>query len=107
MALYDPEPVPTDALRYTQRLATLRILCLVEAASLLTLLLVAVPLKYIAGYTLAVSLVGPFHGLAFLALGWMALQLVGVGDISWRVALKLMLAACMPFGGLYSWWRLR
>lgn len=89
------------------RLAMLRTFCLGEAATLLALLLVAVPLKYLAGHPLAVSVMGPVHGFAFLAFGWMAVRAVGAGLISARAAGGLMLAACLPFGGLYSWRALR
>lgn len=96
-----------SALRPTPRLAPLRFFCLVEAATLLVLVLVAVPLKYLAGYPLAVSLMGPIHGFAFIAFGWVVVQAAVGGDISWRQGSKLMLAASLPLGGIYSWWALR
>lgn len=80
---------------------------LIEAATLIALLFIAVPLKHIADYPLAVSIVGPIHGLVFLIFGWLVAQSVGAGTIRLRTAGKLMLAASLPFGGLYSWWSLR
>lgn len=88
-------------------LTRLRALSLVEATTLLTLLLVAMPLKHLLGYPMAVSVVGPLHGLAFLAFAWITVQAASAGDISVGTACKLVLSACLPFGGIYSWWTLR
>ena len=49
---------------------SLRQLALVEGLTLLVLILVAVPLKYAAHWPLGVRIVGPLHGLAFLAYSW-------------------------------------
>ncbi len=89
------------------RLARLRILCLIEASTLLALLLVAVPLKHLAGYPLAVAVMGPLHGFVFLTFGWFVIRAVGERVISGMTGGKLMLAACLPFGGIYSWRALR
>lgn len=56
---------------------------------------------------MAVSVMGPIHGFAFLALGWTVVRTAASGGISKQAAGKLMLAACLPFGGLYSRWVLR
>ncbi|WP_284411798.1 DUF3817 domain-containing protein [Acidovorax sp. SUPP2539] len=87
--------------------AALRTWCVLEATTLLALLLVAVPLKHLGGFPMAVSVMGPIHGFAFLALGWAAVRAVASGGLSKQAAGKLMLAACLPFGGLYSRWVLR
>ena len=89
------------------RLTVLRIFCLVEATVLLTLLLIAVPLKYFAGYPIAVEVLGPIDGFVFLAFGWIVVQALTAGDLSVWMGAKLILAACLPFGGYYSWWSLR
>lgn len=89
------------------RFTPLRVLCLVEAATLLTLLLIAVPLKHLAGYPIAVEVMGPIHGFVFLVFGWQVVQAMTAGDISGRTGAKLILAAFVPFGGLYSWRALR
>ena len=54
---------PTDALR---KLQFLRWMSWLEGGTLLLLLLVAVPLKRLAGIPEVVSWVGPVHGGAFL-----------------------------------------
>ncbi|WP_175168775.1 DUF3817 domain-containing protein [Achromobacter kerstersii] len=98
-----------DAQRATSRsrITQLRLFCLAETATLLALLFVAVPLKHLAGYPFGVSVLGPIHGFVFLAFGWSVAQSIGEGTIHWRTGGKLMLAACLPFGGIYSWWSLR
>lgn len=44
----------------------LRIIAIIEGTTLILLLLVAMPLKYRFDLPIAVSLVGPVHGIAFL-----------------------------------------
>lgn len=53
-------------------LRALRGASLAEGATLLVLLLVAVPLKRMADLPLAVSIAGPLHGAAFLVYGALA-----------------------------------
>jgi len=93
--------------KQTKRNAHLQALCLLEALTLLALVLIAVPLKYIGGYKLGVALVGPMHGLAFLAFCWAAGQALALRDISASTGWRILLAAFIPFGGIFSWARLR
>jgi integral membrane protein len=75
---------------------------LIEGASLITLILIAVPLKYLAGLPVAVKIVGPIHGALFLwTMGVLALAILR----SHLPALKgagVFVAALIPFGGLWS-----
>lgn len=89
------------------RIAGLRRLCLSEAATLLALLLIAVPLKHRWHQPLGVTVMGPVHGFVFLAFMWRVAQAIGHGDLDLRAGVKLGLAACVPFGGLFSWRALR
>lgn len=41
-----------------------------EGTTLLLLVLVAVPIKYLAGFPIATRIVGPVHGIAFLFYIW-------------------------------------
>lgn len=108
MTLQDPESsVSGSAFTPKTRISILRVFCLVEATTLLALLLIAVPLKHLAGYPLAVEVMGPIHGFVFLVFGWMVVQAVAAGSISGRTGAKLLLAAFVPFGGIYSWRALR
>ena len=67
-----------------------------KALTSLALFGVAMPLKYWAGVPQAVSMVGPFHGVAFVARSW------GGGLVNWLGALRLFIGALIPFGGLVN-----
>ena len=76
----------------------LRILLHLEGVSLLALLFVAMPLKYVAGYPVAVRIVGSLHGILFLSF------VAGVVELGleqrWsrgRIA-RAILASIVPFG---------
>jgi integral membrane protein len=77
---------------------TLRILALVEGVSFLLLLGIAMPLKYLANWPTAVTVVGWGHGVLFAAL---CLVLLAV-TIEHRWPLQrsgmVFLAALLPFG---------
>lgn len=90
-----------------ERVSRLRRMCLVEAVTLLALLFVAVPLKHLAGQPSAVSVMGPVHGFAFLALCWTVNHAVASRDIPARTGWRLVFAACVPFGGFHGWRTLR
>jgi integral membrane protein len=82
----------------TKTFNTFRKLALAEGVSFLILLLIAMPLKYAAGYPMAVTVAGGLHGVLFICfiiwafwvkdeykknLGWLA---------------KAFLASIIPFG---------
>lgn len=76
----------------------LRVASLAEGATLLLLLLVAVPLKRLADFPLAVSVMGPIHGLVFLIYGGMVLRALFSQWVTSAQAALLMAAAFVPFG---------
>lgn len=80
----------------------LRTLALAEAATLLALVFVAVPLKHIASIPEATRTMGPIHGLAFLAFSWAMIRAWSEGLIGARDAARLFLGACLPFGGIVN-----
>ena len=75
-----------------------RIAALLEGWSYLTLLFIAMPLKYAAGLPLAVRIVGSVHGFLFLTF-MLALYRVTV-ERRWplRRALRGFLYSLIPFG---------
>ena len=81
------------------QLRRLEVAAAVEASTLVLLLCVAVPLKHLAGWPLGVRLLGPVHGLAFLAFVWTAVQTVAGGGWSRGETARLLLLAFVPFGG--------
>lgn len=79
-------------------LRVLRIVGLLEGLSFMLLLFVAMPLKYIWGQPSAVRVVGMGHGVLFVALVLLVLQ-VGVGrGWSWKRCFFGIAAAFVPFG---------
>ena len=83
-------------------LRALSLLALVEGASLVALVGIAMPLKYFAGIPEAVRIVGLAHGLLFL---WATTTLVYVlsrGHLSPFKGAGVFAASLIPFAGLWS-----
>ena len=79
-------------------LRRLIVMGLVEGTSTLVLFLVAMPLKYLAGLPLAVTIVGSIHGALFVAYVLMLLVAIArvplpVGLVAWG-----LVGAVVPFG---------
>ena len=79
-------------------LGRLRVVGIAEGVSFLALLGVAMPLKYLAGKPLAVTIVGSIHGALFVLYA-LALLIAWI-DRGWPVtkAAALFIAAVLPFG---------
>ncbi|OYW38720.1 MAG: hypothetical protein B7Z35_06365 [Hydrogenophilales bacterium 12-61-10] len=83
-------------------LRSLSLLALVEGASLVTLLGIAMPLKYFAGMPVAVSVVGMAHGLLFLWATATLLFVLSRGYLSPLKGAGVFFASLIPFAGLWS-----
>ncbi|WP_456315334.1 DUF3817 domain-containing protein [Pseudomonas shirazensis] len=73
-----------------------------EGTSLLTLLFVAVPLKYVFGEPFLTKIMGTIHGALFLLFVFNTLS-VGV-EQNWKfkeTTWKVLLACIIPFGTFY------
>ena len=81
-------------------LPTLRVVGRIEAASFLLLLLVAMPLKYLADEPGAVRVVGAAHGALFVAfvahVAWFHLR----RRIDRRAAVRCLVGSVLPLGPL-------
>ncbi|HWA35365.1 MAG TPA: DUF3817 domain-containing protein [Cyclobacteriaceae bacterium] len=79
----------------------LRITGITEGISFLVLLLIAMPLKYYAGFPLAVKLVGWAHGVLFIA--YIAAVLMAIKAMKWNFwDLCLAIgASLLPFGTFF------
>lgn len=82
------------------KLQSLRVTSWAEGATLLLLLFIAVPLKRLAGWPEAVSIMGPVHGAAFLLYVAMVMQVLWHQQVTRRQAVLLVLAALVPLGFL-------
>src|SRR5690606_31125102 len=74
-------------------LRRLRLLALVEGSSLLVLVGVAVPLKHLFDLPVAVKVLGPLHGIAFLAYVVALIDALGTRGLTGRRAGVALLAA--------------
>jgi integral membrane protein len=83
-------------------LGRLRLIGFCEGASFLLLLGVAMPLKYLAGRPEAVRIAGMAHGVLFLL--YVATAIQATGEYGWprKTAIKLVVAALLPFGPFYA-----
>ena len=79
-------------------LRQLRLVAFLEGSSFVLLLFVAMPLKYLAGYPLAVRIAGSIHGALFL-LFLVALYRAAEGR-AWpfRRSVTAFVASLLPFG---------
>ncbi len=86
----------------TTSVGRLRILAFLEGISLLVLVFIAVPIKYIYHDPAFTKLMGPIHGALFLLFLFNALS-VGV-EYNWKfktTTWKVILACFIPFGTFY------
>ncbi|MCJ7936129.1 MAG: DUF3817 domain-containing protein [Chryseobacterium sp.] len=84
------------------KIGRLRILAILEGISLLSLVGIAVPMKYWMGNPLFVRLLGPVHGTLFLLFLFNTLS-IGV-EQNWKfkeVTWKVIMACFIPFGTFY------
>jgi len=85
-----------------RQLRWMRAVSLLEGSTLLALVLVAVPLKHLAGVPMATRIMGPIHGLAFLLYVWMLARTVCAGGWPRSEMIRLVAAAFIPFGAFIN-----
>ncbi|BBP44005.1 DUF3817 domain-containing protein [Thiosulfativibrio zosterae] len=79
-------------------LSFVRFMALLEGTSLLVLLLIAMPLKYHFDMPEAVKLIGPIHGVLFLAFNAVLFGYAAKGHLSGVKAVLGFFASLIPFG---------
>lgn len=87
---------------FKTKIGRLRIIAILEGISLLTLLFIAIPMKYGFDNPAFVRLMGPVHGSLFLLFLFNTLS-VGV-EQNWKfkeITWKVLLACIIPFGTFY------
>ncbi|KPC71055.1 membrane protein [Thermoactinomyces vulgaris] len=81
-----------------QPLGRLRVIGFLEGMSYLILLFIAMPMKYLADYAMAVTITGGLHGLLFVlfiaAVGHVAI----VNRWSLKQIIGALIASVIPFG---------
>ena len=87
---------------FKTNIGRLRIISCLEGTSLLALILIAVPLKYMAGYTKGSEILGPIHGALFLLFVFNTLSVaVAQKWVFKQTTWKVLLACMIPFGTFY------
>lgn len=87
---------------FTTSLGRYRLVGLLEGLSLLVLLFIAVPIKYIKGDPSWVKNIGPVHGAFFLLFVLMSFQMASEQNWTFRkTTLKVILSSFLPFGTFY------
>jgi len=84
------------------KVGKLRLIGLMEGLSLLVLMGIAVPIKYIYGDPALVKTIGPIHGLLFLF--FVINTLMVAIEYRWKfneTTWKVLLACLIPFGTFY------
>ena len=84
------------------KIGRLRVLALLEGLSLIVLIGIAVPLKYLLQDPSLVKTMGPIHGILFLLF---IINTISVGvEYRWKfqeTTWKVLLACVIPFGTFY------
>ena len=70
----------------------------IEGVSFLLLLGIAMPLKYLAGWPLAVRVIGSAHGAMFIAFLWALWGAWRRAGLPIRLGALVFVASLMPFG---------
>jgi len=88
-------------------LRNFRYVALTEATTFLALLVASV-VKNTGGSEVGVQILGPIHGLLFIAYVVIALQLREPEGWTTRQTVWILVGAVLPFGGyVVDWWLLR
>ena len=83
---------------YKSVLGRFRIVANCEGVSFLVLLLIAMPLKYFAGFPQTVLIVGWIHGLLFITYMLTGLQVKTTHNWSLKKTFIAVIASVIPFG---------
>lgn len=87
---------------FTTSVGRLRLIAFLEGISLLLLVFVAVPLKYMAHDPSWVKAIGPVHGILFVLFVFSTLKISLEQRWPFRtVTWKVLLACFIPFGTFY------
>lgn len=83
-------------------LGRLRLIAFLEGTSLLLILFVTMPLKYIFDYPQANMVIGMFHGILFLLYGLAIIRAKIEFDWTWKTFLIAGVCSIIPFGTFWA-----
>src|ERR1044072_9289281 len=84
------------------KLARLRALSLIEGCSLMVLVFIAVPLKYLLVMPMMVKIFGPIHGGLFLLFVFMTIAAAVENGWKFKTTAALLISSIVPFGCFYA-----
>jgi integral membrane protein len=79
-------------------LSRLRFIGLLEGCTLLILVVIAVPLRHLAGFPIATRIIGPIHGLVFILYLVALIDCISAGAWTSREITRGAIACLIPFG---------
>ena len=82
----------------TGPLRRLRWIGRIEGLTLLALVFVAVPLKYLGDFAMATAVMGPVHGLSFVGYLVALIETASAGDLRRQETVRALIACIVPFG---------
>lgn len=91
-----PSALVQEALRH------LRMAAMIEGCTLAVLVCIAAPLKHLAGIPTVSAIMGPVHGIAFVAYVWLIFSTRC--QLGWTTGetLRLLVPAFIPFGTFFN-----
>lgn len=95
----------TNCSKILTMMRLLKILIFTEATSFLILLLIAMPLKYIAGISAAVKITGWIHGLLFILFCGALAAAFFSNKVNVQRAATMFIAALIPFAPFCLDWK--
>lgn len=84
------------------QLSRMRLASALEGSTLISLLVIAVPLKHLLGVPLGVRLLGPVHGLAFVFYFFTLVQTLTSMPFSKSDSSRMIVAAFIPLGAFFN-----
>lgn len=85
-----------------QSLRQLRVAALIEGCTLVTLVCIAAPLKHFGDIPAVSAILGPIHGIAFVAYVWLIFSTRR--ELGWSNGemARLLIPAFIPFGTFFN-----
>ena len=84
------------------QLGRLRVIAFAEGVSLLMILFISMPLKYLFDMPQANMIIGMLHGLLFMLYVLAVIQAKISFDWSWKNTLLALIASVIPFGTFWA-----
>lgn len=84
------------------QLGRLRIIAFAEGISLLMILFISMPLKYIFGLPQANMIIGMLHGLLFMLYVLAVIRAKITLDWTWKNTFLALIASIIPFGTFWA-----